>query len=415
VRVVAGAAAAEQRKIHEQAQTALRTLCMEVGVDDHAGAVAALAARRAAEAERSRSEGRLTRALDGDTRESLRERVMRLEARVRADASMRETEPPPPASVEEAERGVEEGEVAASHARARVESLSQRREDLALRFQRCEVRRGDTCRRLELAEESRLGLARRLAEARATVPDETLEAQRETRGDAVRELEGQTREAAARLADRRPEETEALARERRDSLDADERALREERETLADLRGQLTRAGQEGLFERWRAAQRERLRAERDLAQRERHASAAQHLFDTLRQERDAARSHYAAPLAEHIASLGRSLYGDDFAVELGEDLRVARRVLDGRSLLESQLSAGAREQLALLSSLAAARIAGGVPLWLDDALGHTDPERLAALGPLLAAAGESCQVIVLTCTPERFESVPGAHLVRLR
>jgi uncharacterized protein YhaN len=90
------------------------------------------------------------------------------------------------------------------------------------------------------------------------------------------------------------------------------------------------------------------------------------------------------------------------------------RRILAGTSLLASQLSAGAREQLALLVRIAAARLAGEVPLWLDDALGHTDPERLAALGPLLAAAGDACQVIVLTCTPERFRSVPGAHIVAL-
>jgi uncharacterized protein YhaN len=55
------------------------------------------------------------------------------------------------------------------------------------------------------------------------------------------------------------------------------------------------------------------------------------------------------------------------------------------------------------------------VPIWLDDALGHTDSERLAALGPLLAAAGESSQVIVLTCSPERFRSVPAARVVELR
>ena len=415
VRVVAGAAAAEQRKVHEQSRTGLRTLCMEAGVDDHAGAVAALAARRAAEAELERCEARLERALDGATRESLREQRTKLEARIRAEAKARGEEPPLPASLEEAEREVERAEAEATQARARAESVAERRDELMLRFRRCEDRRGDAHRRIELAEESRLDLARRLAAARAGVSDETLEETRETRADAVRALETEAREAAARLAERRPEETEARVREERDALDGEERALRRERETLENLRGQLARAGQEGLFDRWQAARRERLRAERDLARRRRHADAARCLFDALREERDAARSHYAGPLAAHIASLGRPLYGDDFAVELDDELRVVRRVAGGRALAEGQLSAGAREQLALLTRLAAARIAGDVPLWLDDALGHTDPGRLAALGPLLAAAGESGQVIVLTCTPERFASVPGARVVELR
>jgi len=173
--------------------------------------------------------------------------------------------------------------------------------------------------------------------------------------------------------------------------------------------------GGEGLFERWQTAERARARAERDLAGRARRANAARRLFEVLREERDAARSHYAAPLADAIAQLGRPLYGADFAVELSEDLAPVRRILGGKSLLASQLSAGACEQLALLVRLAAARLAGGVPLWLDDALGHTDPDRLAALGPLLAAAGDASQVIVLTCSPERFRSVPGARVIELR
>ena len=166
--------------------------------------------------------------------------------------------------------------------------------------------------------------------------------------------------------------------------------------------------GGEGLFERWQAAERQRARAERELAGIERRANAARRLFEALRAERDAARSHYAAPLADAIAAarpaaLRRGLRGRARPTSSSP----VRRILGGKSLLASQLSAGAREQLALLARLAAARLAGGVPIWLDDALGHTDPERLAALGPLLAAAGESSQVIVLTCSPERFRSVP--------
>jgi len=43
------------------------------------------------------------------------------------------------------------------------------------------------------------------------------------------------------------------------------------------------------------------------------------------------------------------------------------------------------------------------VPLLFDDTLGHSDPQRLECLGTMLSKAGEHCQIIVLTCTPDRF------------
>ena len=56
----------------------------------------------------------------------------------------------------------------------------------------------------------------------------------------------------------------------------------------------------------------------------------------------------------------------------------------------------------------------GGVPVILDDTLGYSDPERLKAMGAVLALAGRSCQVIVMTCYPERYSEVGGATTFRL-
>jgi len=50
----------------------------------------------------------------------------------------------------------------------------------------------------------------------------------------------------------------------------------------------------------------------------------------------------------------------------------------------------------------------------LDDALGWSDPERLARMGAAIAAAGRECQVIVLTCTPGRYSHVGNAEVVSL-
>jgi AAA domain len=414
ITVIAGAGVAERRKVLEQAATRLRGLCIEAGVDDHAGAVDALAMRRAAAAELARSEQRLAHALGSDTPATLARRVGALTSRLAALAAERASVEPLPPTLEAAEHALEQAELAAARARENAEELARRREDAALRFSRSDQHRSDTRTRLELAGENRADFERRLAEAREESSDDELDARREACVRAAQDLEAAARAAAARIAERAPDQLEERAARVRTALAADERALRASCDALLVARERIALCGGEGLFERWRFAERQRARAEREQAALERRAHAARRLFEVLRAERDAARSHYAAPLADRISALGRPLYGADFAVELSDELAPARRILAGKSLLASQLSAGAREQLALLVRIAAARLAGGVPLWLDDALGHTDPERLAALGPLLAVAGEASQVIVLTCSPERFASVPGARLVEL-
>jgi hypothetical protein len=77
----------------------------------------------------------------------------------------------------------------------------------------------------------------------------------------------------------------------------------------------------------------------------------------------------------------------------------------------------GAREQLGILLRLACASLvskSGGVPLVLDDVLGWSDPKRLARIGEVLAVAARETQVLVLTCTPERFAGVSPATVISL-
>ena len=125
-----------------------------------------------------------------------------------------------------------------------------------------------------------------------------------------------------------------------------------------------------------------------------------------------------AAPFRERIERLGRIVFGPTFEVELDDDLRVVRRTLDEVTLDVDQLSVGAREQIGVLSRLACAAIVspggGGAPVVLDDALGWSDPSRLALMGAAIAAAGRECQVIVLTCTPGRYAHVGNATVVSL-
>ncbi|MBX4366078.1 hypothetical protein K4H01_27055, partial [Mycobacterium tuberculosis] len=50
----------------------------------------------------------------------------------------------------------------------------------------------------------------------------------------------------------------------------------------------------------------------------------------------------------------------------------------------------------------------------VDDALGATDPERLARMNSLFTQVGKSAQVIVLTCFPQRFDRVAAARMLSM-
>ena len=159
------------------------------------------------------------------------------------------------------------------------------------------------------------------------------------------------------------------------------------------------------------------LHAERVARSLRRRADAARLLYDTLAAKRDAARRAYVRPLREKIVALGALIFGGGFEVELSEDLAITSRTLDGRTVPYASLSGGAREQLDLVTRLAAAMIVAdedGVPLLLDDALGYSDAGRLQSLGAVLSEAGRHCQIIVLTCVPDRYRHVAGATTVHV-
>jgi uncharacterized protein YhaN len=149
----------------------------------------------------------------------------------------------------------------------------------------------------------------------------------------------------------------------------------------------------------------------------ERRAAAAELLRSTFDVHRSAAHRRYIQPFRDETERLGRIVFGATFEVSLAEDLSVETRTLDGETLTFAQLSTGAQEQLGVLSRLACARLIsddGGVPVVLDDALGWTDPERLDLMGAAISTAADACQVIILTCVPDRYAAVGKARTVRV-
>ncbi|HBZ70811.1 MAG TPA: hypothetical protein DEP35_14185 [Deltaproteobacteria bacterium] len=271
--------------------------------------------------------------------------------------------------------------------------------------------------RLRVAEESRRQAEQAIEIARSKKPDEKLAAA----------LGGATERARVRA------EALAAAQVRLQTVDAERIELRAEAslEALAKLRaeldaartafialsGELAGRGEAGLQERLDAARTRYERLARDGRALRRRAAAARLLYETFQVARARARQAYAEPLRRKIEGLGSLVFGSGFRVELDEELRVATRILDGVPVPFDALSGGAREQIGLVARLASAMCAadeGGVPVVLDDALGYTDPLRLEAMGIVLSLAARLCQIIVLTCVPDRYRFVAGARVVSL-
>ena len=184
-----------------------------------------------------------------------------------------------------------------------------------------------------------------------------------------------------------------------------------------EVRTRLRVFGEEGLHENLHAAQSYLDHIRQENTAMIRRAQAGRLLYVLLKEERDKARHAYVAPLKEKIERLGRLVFNNSFEVEVTEDLSVASRAMDGSNVPFESLSGGTKEQISLISRLACAMSVskdGGGSLIIDDALGYTDPERLKLMGAVLAKAGKECQVIILTCVPDRTYNVGEATVVQL-
>ena len=215
-----------------------------------------------------------------------------------------------------------------------------------------------------------------------------------------------------------PEQVRALVETTEGSRGTGEERLRKLELEQAGLASRLSTLGEEGLHEKIQKTGGDLFRKQRDNGSLLRRAAAAGLLYTTMKEEQDKAYESYKAPFKDKIEQLGRMIYNDTFQVVLNDDLSIRERVLDRRTVPFESLSGGAKEQLSMLARIAAAMLVSEdkpVPIIIDDALGYTDPGRLKLMGAALAQAGKTGQVIVLTCTPERYAHLGKAELVSMR
>ncbi|MFU8839275.1 MAG: hypothetical protein ACNA8R_00960 [Nitriliruptoraceae bacterium] len=430
VEVTAGRSLAERQDAARAAAAEVHEACDDLGVSDPAEAetlAEVVAAHRATLAER---DAIVARELDGEDLDALEDALRDHEA---AAVSLRERlgdqagigEPdrggrgpgladlaapvPEPAELEQREAALAELQTAMVAARAERSTRAA-----VVTAHRDAVVTAEASVAAVAAERDRVATA--LERARTIGGDAALATDVRMADEALAQARAALGRVEEQLAARDADAVELAVETAAAELQAVEQRQARLREEAAGLAGRIEVRGGDGVGEALQAATAELHRRRRDRDALQRRAAAARALREVFEGAREEAYAAYRAPLRERIVAAGRLVLGADLDVELDEALSITSRTLAGTSLAFEQLSAGAREQLAILTALAAADLAGdgGVPVVLDDTLGYTDPARLERLAALLGRV-RGPQVIVLTCVGSRFAAIPNAVVVHLR
>ncbi|QBX34816.1 chromosome segregation protein SMC [Paracoccus liaowanqingii] len=318
-----------------------------------------------------------------------------------ADSAPAEAEDPAPlerelAATEAAEaeaqataRGAHEAAIAAGEARADGEGERRSAERALAEMQDEAGAPEDLAARLQALQADLPGLSARHAAAALQVQDLAASAPDLTTAEAAL-----TRAASAAEQARR-----------------DLEGLREE---LAALNMRIEILAEEGIEELRDDVTGRRITAQARAARFEAEMAALTRLRTALDQARSRQRDAYFRPVLRELQPLLAILH-PGAALQIDDDSLLPHAMTrDGQAETLDILSGGTREQVAILTRLAFARLfaqAGRpVPVILDDALVHTDDDRIEAMFTALHRVAADQQVLVLTCRQRAFESLGGAR-----
>ncbi|MEX5729163.1 DNA repair exonuclease SbcCD ATPase subunit [Rhodovulum iodosum] len=384
----------------EAAEAALRGLLQTAGVADLAGARAARAAREEAEAAEKLA-GAVLASLAPEGLEALRAEVSELD--LAAGGAEQEADAGDPAALAEAMAQAE-----TAHEAARTAREAARRALGADERQLAEARTGHRLAQGRVAE---AGAA--LGPADAHSDRREAAAQRRTRAAETLRKQTAARDGLAAAAPDMANLRAELARAEGAVAAAAARA-----KTLSDkvleLDGLIRARAEDGVEERL-AEVSGRLDAAHDRAARyTREAAALGRLETALTDARRAARDTYFEPVKRELLPL-LSLLHEAADIRLDDaSLLPAALTRNGQEEPLDILSGGTAEQVAILTRLAFARLfdrAGQtVPVILDDALVHTDDDRIERMFAALHRVAGEQQIIVFTCRNRAFSRLGGSE-----
>ncbi|GAA4541192.1 AAA family ATPase [Mycobacterium paraffinicum] len=411
VRVSPGATALDVQAKHTAAQEELAAALSAARVADLAAARSADQHRRELQGSRDQLSATLAGLCGDQEIDQLRARLAELRAAQPAEAGL------PPADVGAARDELDAVEKA--HLAAMAECDDRRRTATAEAARLTELATRATVLHNTLQTQlGELGAATdRLARERASAGDDELAASADAALQAARAAERRHAELADGLAAANPDAVRSeLASATKEAEELRER-YEEAARALREITIELSVFGSEGRQGKLDAAETEREHAASEHIRVGSRARAARLLRSVMTRHRDTTRQRYVEPYRAELERLGRPVFGPTFEVDIDSDLCIRSRTLDGVTVPYESLSGGAKEQLGILARLAGAALVAkedAVPVVVDDALGFTDPDRLAKMGEVFDTVGTHGQVIVLTCSPDRYDGVKGAHRIDL-
>jgi len=417
IELTAGSSLSNLLKKVDDAKQKLDAACKDAGVNNADEASQSFDVRREAQQSIVRQKEIEIENLRDLTYEELERKVIGLGRSVPAYPADRVPEPNLSPDLESAEKelrsaevGVEKAKNAWEEARTELDAARKVRDGVSEQHKKVRVK-------LDLKADELKRVEDELVRSRKTTPDDDLESELSKFTKTVHTEEENVKSDEIDLSGKEPDRVRILEETAKGSLRTVEKKREDAQTENTEVQTRLKVFGEEGLYEKLHAAQSHLDHIQQENAAMIRRGSAAKLLYETMKEERDKVRLAYVAPLKEKIEKLGRLVFNNSFEVEVTENLEVASRTIDGYNIPFDSLSGGTKEQISLISRLACAMTVskeGGAPLILDDALGYTDPERLKLMGAVLAKAGRECQIIILTCVPDRYSNVGEATVVRL-
>jgi DNA repair exonuclease SbcCD ATPase subunit len=268
------------------------------------------------------------------------------------------------------------------------------------------------------AEANRASADRHLAAAQSEAGDPAALAARiaelKAHAPALSETAAKADAALAALRAAAPDLATAEARLTRAKGTVDQARLAEQkaREDLASLNATILALAEEGIEERLATIAGDRAEAEARAARYEAEVRALTRLKRALDEARTKARDAYFGPVLRELKPLLAILHpGAQLTID-DTSLLPATLTRNGQPEALEILSGGTREQVSILTRLAFARLfatAGRpVPVILDDALVHSDDDRIEAMFDALHRTARDQQILVLTCRQRAFAALGG-------
>ena len=410
-RITPGATALDIQAKYAAAQQELATALAAAGVADVAAARSADQRRRELQGTRDQLDATVAGLCGDDEIDELRSRLSRLRAG--------QPDEPDLVAVDITAARAELDAAEAARTAAASECEARRRIAAAVDAALAESSTRATVlrNRLETQRDELDAATGRLAQERSSVGDEDLASAAAGGRQAAENAERRVAELAEQLAAAGPDAVAAELAGATEAAESLQDRYEDAARALREVSIELSVFGSEGRQGKLDEAEIEREHAASQHSRVGGRARAAQLLRSVMTRHRDTTRQRYVEPYCAELQRLGRPVFGPTFEVDIDSDLCIRSRTLDGVTVPYESLSGGAKEQLGILARLAGAALVAKedtVPVVVDDALGFTDPERLAKMGEVFDAVGAHGQVIVLTCTPDRYDGVKGAHRIDL-